>query len=120
MDDYALVMNAGSSSLKFCVFQRPAGSGWRYEARGQIEGIGTSPRMTVKGENGHAPAADALSHVLPDHEHLLDLNENSDHLIYAVATDFHRLQNRCPSLRILATSREALGAPMGLARIGWQ
>ena len=24
MDDYALVLNAGSSSLKFCVFQRPA------------------------------------------------------------------------------------------------
>ena len=23
MDDYALVLNAGSSSLKFCVFQRP-------------------------------------------------------------------------------------------------
>ena len=25
MDDYALVLNAGSSSLKFCVFQRPPG-----------------------------------------------------------------------------------------------
>ena len=24
MDDYALVLNAGSSSLKFCVFRRPA------------------------------------------------------------------------------------------------
>ena len=23
MDDYALVLNAGSSSLKFCVFRRP-------------------------------------------------------------------------------------------------
>ena len=23
MDDYALVLNAGSSSLKLCVFQRP-------------------------------------------------------------------------------------------------
>ncbi len=44
MDDYALVLNAGSSSLKFCVFQRPQGQSWRLEARGQIEGIGTSPR----------------------------------------------------------------------------
>jgi acetate kinase len=33
MDDYALVLNAGSSSLKFCVFQRPVGEGWRLEAR---------------------------------------------------------------------------------------
>ena len=52
MDDYALVLNAGSSSLKFCVFQRPEGKGWRLEARGQIEGIGTSPRLTVKDSEG--------------------------------------------------------------------
>jgi len=51
MDDYALVLNAGSSSLKFCVYQRPGGEGWRLEARGQIEGIGTSPRLSVKDEN---------------------------------------------------------------------
>lgn len=48
MEDYALVLNAGSSSLKFCVFQRPGGKRWRLEARGQIEGIGTSPRLSVK------------------------------------------------------------------------
>ena len=52
MDDYALVLNAGSSSLKFCVFQRPADEGWRIEARGQIEGIGTSPRLSVKNASG--------------------------------------------------------------------
>jgi acetate kinase len=52
VDDYALVLNAGSSSLKFCVFQRPEGEGWRLEARGQIEGIGTSPRLTVKNSEG--------------------------------------------------------------------
>jgi acetate kinase len=52
MDDYALVLNAGSSSLKFCVFQRPAGQDWRLEARGQIEGIGTAPRLSAKGEDG--------------------------------------------------------------------
>lgn len=52
MDDYALVLNAGSSSLKFCVFQRPAGESWRLEARGQIEGIGTSPRLSAKDASG--------------------------------------------------------------------
>ncbi len=52
MDDYALVLNAGSSSLKFCVFMRPEDKGWRMEARGQIEGIGTSPRLSVKDADG--------------------------------------------------------------------
>ena len=48
MKDYALVLNAGSSSLKFCVYQRPEKEGWRLESRGQIEGIGTSPRIVAR------------------------------------------------------------------------
>ena len=56
MDDYALVLNAGSSSLKFCVFQRPAGDSWRLTARGQIEGIGTTPRLSVKDANDQSIA----------------------------------------------------------------
>jgi acetate kinase len=56
VDDYALVLNAGSSSLKFSVFQRPDGQSWRLEARGQIEGIGVSPRLTVKDSNGETLA----------------------------------------------------------------
>jgi len=60
MDDYALVLNAGSSSLKFCVFQQPGGENWRLEARGQIEGIGTSPRLSVKDADGARLAYDRL------------------------------------------------------------
>jgi acetate kinase len=56
MDDYALVLNAGSSSLKFCVFQRPAGESWQLAARGQIEGIGTSPRLSAKDAGGESLA----------------------------------------------------------------
>ena len=52
MDDYALVLNAGSSSLKFCVFRAAGGENWRLEARGQIEGIGTSPRISAKDGEG--------------------------------------------------------------------
>ncbi len=52
MDAYALVLNAGSSSLKFCVFQPPQGARWQEESRGQVEGIGTSPRLTVHDANG--------------------------------------------------------------------
>ncbi|MCM3873259.1 MAG: acetate/propionate family kinase [Pyrinomonadaceae bacterium] len=63
MDDYALVLNAGSSSLKFCVFERPVGEGWRLEARGQIEGIGTSPSLSVKGADGGRLASEKLDSV---------------------------------------------------------
>ena len=39
MDDYALVLNAGSSSLKFCVYRRPSHEGWGLAARGQLERV---------------------------------------------------------------------------------
>ncbi len=52
MDDYALILNAGSSSLKFCVFQRPETEDWRLASRGQIEGIGTAPHLTAKNAGG--------------------------------------------------------------------
>jgi acetate kinase len=61
VDDYALVLNAGSSSLKFCVFQRPDGQRWRLEARGQIEGIGTSARLSVKDADGASIVKDELA-----------------------------------------------------------
>jgi acetate kinase len=61
MDDYALVLNAGSSSLKFCVFERPPGEGWHLGARGHVEGIGTSPRLSVKGASGESMANQAVA-----------------------------------------------------------
>lgn len=61
MDDYALVLNAGSSSLKFCVFSRPSGANWRVESRGQIEGIGTSPRLKAKDAENNTLIAEKLS-----------------------------------------------------------
>lgn len=52
MNDYVLVLNAGSSSLKFCVYGRPDGGAWSLAARGQVEGIGTSPRFSVRDGQG--------------------------------------------------------------------
>jgi acetate kinase len=43
-----LVLNAGSSSLKFCVYRCPDRDAWQLEARGQIEGIGTAPTFKAK------------------------------------------------------------------------
>jgi acetate kinase len=60
MTDYAVVLNAGSSSLKFCVYQRPSDDAWRLEARGQIEGIGTSPRFSSKNGAGERLVDEAL------------------------------------------------------------
>jgi acetate kinase len=72
MDDYALVLNAGSSSLKFCVFQRPEGKKWRLEVRGQIEGIGTAPRLSVKDEHGVTLACENLDQSVCDGSAAID------------------------------------------------
>ena len=66
MTDYTLVLNAGSSSLKFCVYQRAAGGAWRLESRGQIEGIGTNPKFSAKDEQGASIASDALGEKVSD------------------------------------------------------
>jgi len=51
-----LVLNAGSSSLKFCVYEVADGAagtdGLLVRSRGQIEGIGTAARFTAKDEGG--------------------------------------------------------------------
>ena len=73
MDDYALVLNAGSSSLKFCVYCRPVEEGWRLEARGQIDGIGTSPRLTAKDEAGASMADEKLDASVKDGRAALDV-----------------------------------------------
>jgi len=52
MADFAVVLNAGSSSLKFSIYGEPERSGWRLEARGQIDGIGSSPRFTASDGAG--------------------------------------------------------------------
>jgi acetate kinase len=72
MDDYALVLNAGSSSLKFCVYRRPEAASWALEARGQIEGIGTSPRFTAKDGAGTTLAAETLDATVRDVPAALD------------------------------------------------
>src|SRR5262249_36886583 len=72
MDDFALVLNAGSSSLKFCVFRRSKIESWRLEARGQIEGIGTSPRLSVKDGGGARLADEALDASVHDGRQALE------------------------------------------------
>ncbi len=73
MDTYALVLNAGSSSLKFCVFSQPQGATWQVASRGQIEGIGTSPRMSVKNAGGEKLHDEALDTSVRDGRAAIDV-----------------------------------------------
>jgi len=70
--DYTLVLNAGSSSLKFCVYQRAPGSAWRLDSRGQVEGIGTNPKFSAKDEQGNSLASEALGEKVQDARSALD------------------------------------------------
>jgi acetate kinase len=72
MDDYALVLNAGSSSLKFSVFQRADEKEWQIAARGQIEGIGTSPRFSAKDLHGRLLADNRLDAGMRDGHGAID------------------------------------------------
>jgi acetate kinase len=65
-DDYVLVLNAGSSSLKFCVYRRPDDTDWEVAARGQIEGIGTAPRLSAKDAQGEVLVKETLSAIVSD------------------------------------------------------
>lgn len=60
MTDCLLVLNAGSSSLKFCVYVLPASGEWRLEAQGQVEGIGSRPRFRAKDGSGRPLAGEDL------------------------------------------------------------
>jgi acetate kinase len=59
-----LVLNAGSSSLKFAVYGKLADGAarptWRVEASGQIEGIGTASKFHARAAGGETLAEKAL------------------------------------------------------------
>ena len=76
MRQYVLVLNAGSSSLKFCVFGRPESKEWRLESRGQIEGFGTSPRISAR---------DAEGRIIIDRKLDVEVREGRDALTSIVA-----------------------------------
>ena len=65
MSETILVVNAGSSSIKFQLFSIGAGDGLQRLLKGQIEGIGVHPHLVAKGAKGDVlidktwPAAEA-------------------------------------------------------------
>jgi len=54
------------------VFWRPEAGNWRLGARGQIEGIGTSPRLSAKDAEGGSLAVQKLGEEVRDGRDALD------------------------------------------------
>ncbi len=52
MQKAILVLNAGSSSIKFSVFRQNGGPALELDSKGQIEGIGVRPRFSAKSASG--------------------------------------------------------------------
>lgn len=52
MNKYILVLNAGSSSLKFCIYRPPSNGNLQMVIKGQIEGIGGAATLSAKDSNG--------------------------------------------------------------------
>lgn len=53
MHEPILVINAGSSSIKFSVFETAVDRSLSVVACGQVEGIGTSPQLCITDSDGH-------------------------------------------------------------------
>ena len=66
MENYVLVLNAGSSSLKFCVYHRRDAQMWQLEARGQIDGLGTAPRFAAKAGPANTASNERLTESIRD------------------------------------------------------
>jgi acetate kinase len=73
MGGYVLILNAGSSSVKFSLFEQKNGSDWPLEARGQVEGIGSAPRLSVKDARGAAWVDQKLDPSLRDGRAAVDV-----------------------------------------------
>jgi acetate kinase len=65
-DECVLVVNAGSSSLKFTVYRNLQADSAGVAATGQIEGIGTAPRFTARNGAGELLADERLDDVVQD------------------------------------------------------
>ena len=72
MSAHVLVLNAGSSSLKFSVF-RQEGPDRGMDSRGQVEGIGTSPRFSVKDARGEKLVDEKLDPSVRDGRAAIDV-----------------------------------------------
>jgi len=67
MEDFALVLNAGSSSLKFSLFVVRAGD-LALDVRGQVEGLPGAPRLAARDRSGRTVAERSWESVTLGHD----------------------------------------------------
>jgi acetate kinase len=72
MRSYALIINAGSSSVKFCIYERLKHKDWCVSTRGQVAGIGSSPSFSAKDANGTILAERVLNRDVHDGRTAID------------------------------------------------
>lgn len=72
MTSLILVLNAGSSSLKFSLFEARDGSDPVERAKGQVEGLGSAPRLAARESSGAVIADERWpTSEVPDHAEAL-------------------------------------------------
>ncbi len=100
MSDAILVLNAGSSSLKFSAFA--AGNGGALLARGQVEGMTAAPRFVFQGARGETLVDRPLSGAALDHEASL-----------GIVLD--ECRTRLPDIRVIAVGHRVVHGGMKYA-----
>lgn len=73
MTDYILILNAGSSSLKFSVYSPAKDKSWQPVTRGQVDGIGTAPVLIAKDADGKQIANQKLDSTVKDAHKALEV-----------------------------------------------
>lgn len=123
MGDVILVINAGSSSIKFAIFTADAGVESGAILRGQIEKIGTAPALQARCRDGSAITQEAppgSAGTVSSLAFLLDwlkLHLGEHRLVGAGHRVVHGGENHSAPVRIDGTVIESLEALIPLARL---
>ncbi|AMC36065.1 acetate/propionate family kinase [Janthinobacterium sp. B9-8] len=92
-----LVLNAGSSSLKFSLFEYEAASDLHLMTKGQVEGIGTAPHFVAKDHHNQILADQPL----PESNQSIGHSEG----LHAIAT---LLRDQYPDLKLLGVGHRVV------------
>lgn len=95
MTGYSLVLNAGSSSLKFSLYARREAGVWHLATRGQVQGIGTAPTFLIHN------AGDTAS----EQPHFGDAVQDTESALSAVAG---WLRQRCADGKMLGVGHRVV------------
>ena len=123
MSDAILVINAGSSSIKFALFPADAELESGAILRGQVENIGTAPALKAREQDGSSigePAPQGTAGTIASLAFLLDwlkLHLSEHHLAGAGHRVVHGGENHSVPVRIDAGVIESLEALIPLARL---